>query len=224
MNYLALALAGLVLTAQAAVADSSATYTVTFDGTWSSATHPTEYPTGAHFSGLIGATHDARYVLFGAGRTATDGLERLAEKGAHSPLDEEIRTAIASGVAGALFEGQPIHNPPGQASVTFTIDEKHPLVSLVAMIAPSPDWFTGVAEVDLRENGQWAARRELTLYAWDAGTDGGTTYQAADDDTQPRDAIAENRSPHFIKDGERIAVGKLVFEKAADAPMQTSHR
>jgi Spondin_N len=40
-----------LLMAQHAQADS-AKYAVTFDGSWSAATHPLEFPSGAHFSGL----------------------------------------------------------------------------------------------------------------------------------------------------------------------------
>lgn len=36
------------------------------------------------------------------------------------------------------------------------VDDAFPLISLVMMVAPSPDWFTGVKDVDLRENGAWA--------------------------------------------------------------------
>lgn len=223
--YMAFAVAGVLTAAQVALADdTNAKYTVKFDGTWSTATHPMEYPSNAHFSGLIGATHDAGYVLFRDGRTATNGLEKLAEMGAHSPLDKEIRAAIDNGVAGALIESDPLFNLPASTSVTFTIDEKHPMVSFVAMIAPSPDWFAGVADLTLRENGGWVARKEITLYAWDAGTDNGTTYKADDADTQPRAAVAPNRSAHFVTNGTAIPVGKLVFEKLAEMPAKMSQK
>ena len=69
----------------------SAKYAVSFEGSWSMATHPLEFPPGAHFSGLIGATHNGEYSIFRDGGSATEGLERLAEGGRHSPLDQEIR-------------------------------------------------------------------------------------------------------------------------------------
>jgi hypothetical protein len=223
--YMAFAVASVLTAAQLALADdTSAKYTVTFDGTWSAATHPIEYPSNAHFSGLIGATHDAGYVLFREGRTATDGLEKLAEMGAHSPLDKEIRAAIDKGVAGALIESDPLFDLPALTSVTFTIDPKHPMVSFVAMIAPSPDWFAGAADMSLRENGAWVSRKEVTLYAWDAGTDNGTTYKADDADTQPRAAVSPNRSAHFVTSGSAIPVGKLVFEKLGEMPAKLSQR
>jgi len=223
--YMAFAVASVLTAAQAALADdTSAKYSVTFDGTWSAATHPMEYPSNAHFSGLIGATHDAGYVLFRDGQTATDGLEKLSEMGAHSPLDKEIRAAIEKGDAGALVESDPLFNLPSSTSVTFTIDPKHPMVSFVAMIAPSPDWFAGVADLDLREGGRWASRKEVTLFAWDAGTDNGTTYKADDADAEPRAAVSPNRSPHFVMSGAAVPVGKLTFEKLAEMPAKLSQK
>ena len=210
--YLATALSAL---ATAPVfAGSGAHYTVTFDGAWSAATHPFEYPAGAHFSGLVGATHNGEYVIFGKGGAATAGLEKLAEMGAHNPLDDEIRAAIQAGKAGALFEGSAIFGPPGQAASEFDIDERFPMVSVVAMIAPSPDWFAGVANVSLQENGEWVAKKTVTIEAWDAGTDGGTTYKAPDADSQPRQPITLNGSAaHFGMAGARPTVATVTFTK-----------
>jgi hypothetical protein len=80
------------------------------------------------------------------------------------------------------------------------------------MIAPSPDWFAGAANVELIENGRWVTHKRVILYAWDAGTDSGTTYQAADDDTVPRDRVRMNKSPHFQRDERPVPVGTLLFQ------------
>src|SRR6266702_2458379 len=62
-----------------------AEYTVIVKSTWTKTTHPFEYPSGAHFSGMIGASHNAKYSVFAVGRRPTPGLERLSEEGKHSP-------------------------------------------------------------------------------------------------------------------------------------------
>ena len=213
MKLLPLASTLLLLSAAPAFAGSSAHYSVTFDGTWSAETHPFEYPAGAHFSGLVGATHNGAYQIFREGGVATAGLERLSEMGAHKPLDDEIRAAIQDGKAGALFEGAPIFGPPGKADSSFEIDERFPMVSLVAMVAPSPDWFAGVADVSLLENGNWVGEKTVALYAWDAGTDDGTTYKAPDADSQPRGPVTLNKSLHFEVDGQRRPVATVTFTK-----------
>jgi Spondin_N len=216
-------LAAAVLAAGAALAappagagDTGATYKVTFNGTWSKATHPIEYPAGAHFSGLIGATHNNGYVLFRVGKVATRGLKNLSEHGQHSPFDKEIRAAIAAGTAGTLIETNPIFGPPGTSSVTFKADARHPMVSLAAMIAPSPDWFAGVANVRLYQNGKWVMRRTLTVYAYDAGTDDGLTYEADDKESKPWKPARLNDSRHFKQGGKRVAVGTITFERVMD--------
>jgi hypothetical protein len=215
-----LAMGTAIAATPARAAETSATYTVTFNGTWSKATHPTEYPKGAHFSGLIGATHTDGYVLFKAGKVATRGLKNLSEKGQHSPFDAEIRAAITAGTAGTLIESSPIFGPPGSSTVTFKANARHPMVSLAAMIAPSPDWFAGVRNVRLFKDGKWVMRRTLTVYAYDAGTDDGRTYQAADKESRPWKAVRLNDSRHFKKNGQRIAVGTLTFERVASPAQQ----
>jgi hypothetical protein len=183
-------------------------YAVTFDGSWSAATHPLEFPTGAHFSGLIGATHNGEYAIFIDAGSATEGLERLAEGGRHSPLDQEIMAAIKAGTAGALIETGPIKPVPGKVEAVFEVGDKYPTASIVAMIAPSPDWFTGVS-VNLMENGHWVDKKTVTAFAWDAGTDIGTTYKAPDADSKLR--VSMNGAPHFQKDGQAVPVGTFTF-------------
>jgi hypothetical protein len=198
--------------AHAAPAAAPARYQVTFERTWSAATHPQDFPLLAHFSPVIGVSHGAGYEPFRLGGTASAGLERLCEEGKHQPLDGEIRAAIANGSAGALIETpDPLRSVPGGATATFEIDADHPMVSIAAMIAPSPDWCAVAADVGLLENGQWVARKTVTLEAWDVGTDSATSYRALDDDTQPRAAIELNPSPYFVKAGARVPVGSVTF-------------
>jgi hypothetical protein len=112
---------------------------VIVQGAWTAKSHPYEYPSDAHFSWMTGATHDEGYKLFEVDGMATPGLKALAEKGDLSPYDAEIRAAIDRGTAGALIQARPVERMPGSTAFEITIDERHPLVSLVTMIAPSPD-------------------------------------------------------------------------------------
>lgn len=217
-----LALAALAAGASAAPPEApsadAAEYRVVFSGAWTATTHPLEYPkagvlSGPHFSGLIGASHSEGYALFAEGRTPSRGLEKLAEEGKHSPLDAEIRQAISSGAALALFETDPIRDMAKPAATTVRVDAAHPRVSAVAMIAPSPDWFAGVGNVDLREGGRWVERKEVALHAWDAGSDDGATYEAPDRDADPKHPTAPSASPHFRRGSETVPVGTLRFER-----------
>jgi hypothetical protein len=187
-------------------------YQVVFERTWSEDTHPQDFPLLAHFSPVIGLTHDGRYTPFRAGAAPSAGLERLCEEGKHQPLDGEIRAAVAKGDAGALIETDaPLRSAPGRATATFAIDAAHPRVSIAAMIAPSPDWCAVAADVALFENGEWVAQKTVALEAVDAGTDSASSYRASDDDTQPRMSVRLNELPYFVKDGQRVPVGSVTF-------------
>ncbi len=69
------------LIAAPASAQSSAEYRVSFESSWSAATHPAGFPDNAHFSPLVGATHDATVSYWEPGATATSGIEAMAERG-----------------------------------------------------------------------------------------------------------------------------------------------
>ena len=211
-HFFALVLSTTLVFAGASAAQE-VTYRITVEGAWTATSHPHEYPRDAHFSWLTGATHDAGYRLFEAGGAATPGLEALAEDGELTPYDEEIQAAIDQGSAGALFQARPIDKMPGTTTFEITLDQRHPLVSLVTMIAPSPDWFTGVADVRLLENGAWVAEKTLDLEAWDAGTDSGATFTSSDADTMPREAVRLLDTEHFAIDGKIVPVGTVTFKR-----------
>jgi hypothetical protein len=204
--------------AAAPAAADSAQYSVVFTRLWTEKTHPFEYPeagvlTGPHLSGLIGATHGADYQIYKEGTLPTAGLEKLSEEGKHSPLDQEIKDAITAGKAGALFETGPIRDAAKTETVTFTASSKFPMVSAVAMIAPSPDWFTGAANVNLMENGQWVASKTVDLFAYDSGGDDGTTYKAPDKDNNPKKPTTAANTPHFVINGNKPPIARLTFTK-----------
>jgi len=214
MNRLFPCLLSACALASAAGAEPAARYQVTFERTWSSETHPQDFPLLAHFSPVIGVTHGPGFSLFARGASATAGLEKLCEEGKHQPLDAELRSAIEQGGAGALIETtDPLRSVPGVATATFEVDGAHPLVDIGAMIAPSPDWCAVAADVDLREGDGWVAEKTVTLYAWDVGTDSATSYRAFDQDSQPRGAVQPSDSMYFVKGGAPTPVGSVRFVK-----------
>jgi len=188
-----------------------AEYTVIVKSTWTKTTHPFEYPSGAHFSGLIGASHNAKYSIFTVGRRPTPGLERLSEEGKHSPLDTEIQSAIDQGNALMEFESGGLKNWKDSMVSSVRVDSAHPLVDVVNMVAPSPDWFTGATNVNLDENGTWVARKTLTLPAYDSGGDDGKTYKAPDRDTNPKKPTTREADRHFVIHGRVKPVAILIF-------------
>ena len=188
-----------------------AEYTVIIKSTWTKANFPLEYPSDAHFSGMIGASHNARYTIFAVGRRPTRGLERLSEEGKHSPLNDEIKHAIEQGNALMLFESGGLKNWKDSMVATVRVDPAHPLVDVVNMVAPSPDWFTGATGVNLIENGAWVSSRRVVLRAYDSGGDDGTTYKAPDKDANPKKATTRSTNRHFVVHGTAQPVATLTF-------------
>jgi hypothetical protein len=173
-------------------------YRLEIDVTWSQATHPHDFFPDAHLTRLIGATHDERFVLFGDGRTASSGLQSVAERGRTAVLEVEMEDARDRERLGKVFLGDALGPVPGRMIAEFEATEDHSLVSFATMIAPSPDWFTGAAGIDLFEGGSWKDRIEVNIWPWDAGTDSGATWTAENEETQPRESIRLVTTPHFL--------------------------
>ncbi|MGH8029561.1 MAG: spondin domain-containing protein, partial [Arenimonas sp.] len=190
-----------------------ARYQITFSSRWTENDHPLEYPgpkfaglSVAHFSPIIGASHKPGFALFAEGTAPSAGLESLSETGKHVPLDAEINTAMTLGTVLSLVESaEPLKDHGKTLMAEVPVDGMHPQVSLVAMIAPSPDWFAGVKDVNLVENGQWVAEKTVDLLPYDSGGDEGTTYRADDADNDPKkptSSLAGN--PHFTVNGQLL--------------------
>jgi hypothetical protein len=198
------------------VADAgSASYRVTFNATWSAETHPLQFPGDPHFSPLVGAVHNEQVEFWTSGQPATDGIEQMAETGGTNLLLDEVNTAIANGYASLAVSGGGIPTSPGTVSVEFEVTTDYPQITLVSMVAPSPDWFVGVHNLSLLQNGAFVDTLTVDLAVYDSGTDSGTRYTSGNIDTEVRDPVTlltsfPDDSP-FIN-GEPF-VGQLVIEK-----------
>ena len=216
------AAAAVVLSATCTMADTAdaaagdARYRVTFQATWSAATHPTGFPGNPHFSGLVGATHDESTRIWQRGELASEGIELMAETGGKSKLLAEIAELIEAGTAHGELSGGGLSTSPASVSLEFDIVSSDPFVTLVSMLAPSPDWFVGVSALSLlAEDGTWKEREEVLLRLYDAGTDDGTTYNAANADSDPPQPISRLSSESGDTDftDGAPAIGTFLFEK-----------
>ena len=183
---------------QTAAADT-VQYEVVFNATWGPTTHPLDFPPSPHFSGLIGGTHNSNVRFWQPGGIASRGIESMAEVGSKSSLTAEINTAISEGLAQTVISGGGISRSPGSVRATFDVDSEFPLVSLVSMIAPSPDWFVGVDSLNLLDTvrDHWQRESVIPLMAYDAGTDSGANYTSANSDTNPQEPIRMINSGPF---------------------------
>ena len=178
----------------AAAADrSGATYRVTFTGAWSDAATPGGVPEGAHFSPLIGAVHNAAVAFLEAGGAASPGIESMAERGRQATLREEIEAAGANWLSVLAKEsGTGATDSATFEAVSVTLD--HPRVTLLSMIAPSPDWFVGVFGLSLLDGeGAWVQTLAVDLFPWDAGTEEGDAFSFDNAATTPPGVITDLR-------------------------------
>ncbi|MXX96334.1 MAG: T9SS type A sorting domain-containing protein [Rhodothermaceae bacterium] len=202
-----------------ALAQGTATYELTFTSTWSASTHPTDFPSNPHFSGLIGGTHNSSVTFWSTGSTASAGIESMAETGGTSTLRSEVNQAISASNAGEVISGGGIGRSPGSVKTTFQVTPQWNLVTVTSMLAPSPDWFVGVSGLNLLDNdNNWRQRVEVDLFVYDAGTDSGPNYTSPNDDTDPAENISRIGTSPFLVDGSVKSVGSFVFELKSSTP------
>lgn len=104
----------------------------------------------------------------------------------------------------------------GTREMMITVKGMYSMVSVISMLAPSPDWFVGVDSYDLCGSDGWKNSVMKELPAWDAGTDSGTDFKSADMVTMPQDVIRQitKDSDTVLKGNDAIpAFAKITFTK-----------
>ena len=110
--------------------------------------------------------------------------------------------------------------PPQRTSnvVEFNVDSVRPLVSVIAKISPSPDWFIGVHDLDLcnRTNGKWVDTRQVKpVYPYDAGTDNGREFTSSEDRPSSADISRISGQPLEPWTRQERALGLFHFTKTS---------
>ena len=199
---------------------SEATYSVTFQGSWSTTVTTDGLPSGAHFTTLIGGVHNAGVTFLREGGMASAGVESMAEVGGTSTLKSEINAAMPNALA--VIEQSIASGGTATATVDITLTTDHPRVTLLSMVAPSPDWFVGVSGLSLLdEQGDWLASRTVNLYPWDAGTEEGTEFSLSNPATSPQGTITSLRGMGKFSN-EAIATLTFTRQSVNTAPSFTS--
>ena len=183
-------------------------YTLTFNSTWSATTHPNAFPSGAHFSGIVGMVHKQDVKLFELDKTASAGIEAMAEGGKKTPLDQEIYDK-----GGALISGGGLGTSPASVSTTIGLDKDHSYLSVVSMIAPSPDWFIGIRDINLMENGQWVDTKTIPVNVYDAGTETGNTFSFDHQAESPHNAISRIITAPLAVNGVVPSMGSITITR-----------
>jgi hypothetical protein len=140
----------------------------------------------------------------------------MAETGGKSPLDKEIVALITEEKACELISGGGIGASPGVVTEEFTVNQDCPLVTVVSMIAPSPDWFVGVTGLPLYEDGRWVEELVVELYPYDAGTDSGSTYGSPNEPTGEGERIHQIQVEPLLVEGEVPPLGVFRFTRLTE--------
>lgn len=189
----------------------SARYRVTIVQEWSRSTHPTTLPPGWHTSPAVLAAHAGPGDMVPVGAVASPGIESMAETGRTALLRGELR---ANPRVGDVDTGRGIFFA-GTDELEVTVTQQTPRLSLVSMLAPSPDWFFGFHDVPVFEVDRWRDRAVLDLVPYDAGTDSGSRFTSGDVDTQPRQPIAGPRDVGYVAAATEGRFGYVVIERIA---------
>lgn len=156
-----------------------ARYSLTFDAVWSAETHPLNFPDNPHFSELVGAVHNEQVRFWEEGQIASVGIQVMAENGGTATLLTEVQRAIDDGVALSVIEGTGIDTSPGATSIEFGVTLDYPQITVTSMLAPSPDWFVGIFNFSLVNEGEFIESATMDLVLYDSGSDDGLRYTSA---------------------------------------------
>ena len=97
---------------------------------------------------------------------------------------------MAKGIHSVIVRGG-ISVGDGEVHTEFTIDCSHPLISVISMIAPSPDWIVGVHDLRLCRHDGWMKEYHAILPGYDCGTDSGECYTCPDAPEDPHQMMRE---------------------------------
>lgn len=167
---------------------STATYNFTFTSIWNVTDH-NSIPNNAHWSDLVGATHKTEDVFFKLGETASLGIKNVAELGNNVAFNNEVNNAINSNEANQFLQ-QNFSPFAAISSATLSdiqVTEEFHLITLISMVAPSPDWFIAINSLELRNtaNTAWKDSFTLPVFVYDAGTDDGSDYTSPNSANSP---------------------------------------
>ena len=113
-----------------------------------------------------------------------------------------------------------------KTGIKVEVTADYPMVSVISMLVPSPDWFVGIKGVNLCNGGMWMDYLNITsLLPWDAGTDSGEMFNSTDADTDPADNITlitkDTAGTPFMGPNDIATLGMLMFKRVNKPTVST---
>ena len=157
--------------------EQTADYRVSFVFDWNKTDFPTDYPSTAHFSPLVGCVHEKDHTYFNEGQLASKVIEQMAETGSTSTLVSELQALIDNNEGLSTYTGSGLNSGVGTISIDITVNLDFLAVSLASMLAPSPDWFVACININLLdEDGGFVIEKTVVGHVYDSGTEKGDTF------------------------------------------------
>lgn len=191
-----------------------ATYNITFTNFWNDSDHG-PLPISPHWSPLVGVNHNNQITYLEKDGNANQGIEDIAEDGVSTNFNNDVLTSIANGTSEQYIAGGGLFLSNGDTIEIndLEISEDFPLLTLVSMIAPSPDWMVFVNGLNLRNesNNDWKSSVNLDLFVYDSGTDSGSTYASPNADITPHLPISSLKGTSPFND-EKVATLTITLQ------------
>ena len=147
--------------------------------------------------------------------------------GSTSTLENEIDAQITAKKAWKLIlPGGSLDPEEVQTEIDVEVTANFPKVSIVTMLAPSPDWFIGIDSLDMCDNGTWRQSWDVTMSPpWDAGTEEGLQFSSSNAATNPHGnifQITNDMAGAFNAPNPIPSLGEFMFRKTNSAFGKTS--
>jgi len=181
-------------------------YNCKFENQWTRDRHPTKFPQSAvHWTRQLLASHPSTYNMWKEGTLASTAVRQMAEGGGTAQLIRDLEDRADYDYEVGYSKYGSVVNSIMHFANPLTVTRTNRYVSVIAKMAPSPDWFSGFHDFNAvnEERGTWYREFTIETYPYDAGTENGDDYDVVNSPTIPPQPItqitSENASGIYTK-------------------------
>lgn len=125
---------------------------------------------------------------------------------------------LGSGVSTVATADEPTM-PANSTKLSLVVDCENPFITVLGMVAPSPDWIVQISNLNLYSNrgAGFVQNHSGHLIVYDAGTDSGRDFTDPEDTSKDQPTVPPLNIAPLVEDEtdrfEGRVVGKYVIEK-----------
>jgi len=169
-------------------------YNCKFENQWTRERHPTKFPQSAvHWTRQLLASHPSTYNMWKEGTLASTAVRQMAEGGGTAQLIRDLEDRADYDYEVGYSKYGSVVNSIMHFANPLTVTRTNRYVSVIAKMAPSPDWFSGFHDFNAvnEERGTWYREFMIETYPYDAGTENGDDYDVVNSPTIPPQPITQ---------------------------------